>query len=1105
MALQKLMITHSSLCFIIYIIHYAHRVTTYHDHQRQTAESMVRQRAPPRLPSRPRHNIHDVIEGGRRLGNVNSTPARVKNTSPSVSSSRPTILSGIPESVLKALLYFCTVLFLVILISSHQSLPVHNQLVGDHGNHRLPVRLRQAFAHNHLQYNRQQNLFTGIVTPQAHRIAIVLPFIGTPESIPPYLELFCTAAGGSASLVDFLILHPGVLDSFATRNNVCPPNVKFVNLHSMENFASKLLRVMDFIPQEDWVLDNREIMIRVLTKYLTAYPYALVEYKPTFGHVFAEFLDEYSHWGYSDVDIVFGDLSRWITQEELQDFDIVTYGYGDQNRVYLRGQFTFHRNIPKINQLWRKCEYLSHLDQRFSKVLSGEQKLKFESAEGCYSSAILERQDIRVKYAVKAFTDTRETDTVYSHGLYVSLAKHIISSKNRFFPYSSRRDEEHHTKNVVIYKAHSAEDGYWLQQSSPNWFEHDSVYADLEQPLQWEVGRKEILELNDPKEKANCMYWAQKKYQSRLCVSSNVTEQDTVFWVNGRLYKQRYQNAKLENNVATAPFFHFQEWKRYYRYGQLASFRPDADFSTFVLTKEGAIPVYPRQLKIDSVASRHSSNAIKSPLGKSILHWKAGNAAFDRGLLPRRNYCLQSAPRKFPPIPPAPECLQQVSWWDHDQVHILSMAPAWQTDLDPKFDVTLVMTLQVPIYQSSDPAALNSLLDVVITNLNRWQGQSCVLVFHIAVDDLGQRDDVLLLMEARLKEKRVRQGTAGTGKADETMVTPEFGTDSCLIAATFADLSEFSPKDKKKKSGSSTYHVSRKALLNMAVDAVPTRWFASGLELERGMMLSMDAALFAHRAAISHQNIPGNLFWIPQFALEIEDDANQSLTLSNLIDLKKKGVIKAPIDFEKGLCERPEEYTKPENIFAKAAELWWEIADSIAKDDSAYITDESLTAKRAKVQDDVQLRLIELLADEKHYDLFAMDESPIFLTDNEGAHNGMYVFEIAREVEEFGGKLCYNGLRPAQLATWGYNINILPGAFAASTVSSRLAAYRNGLNAGGLGEEDEIILGGSRCDGCFMFDEEHESILESIAKDERKRPAKAAVLWSESGFQATKD
>jgi hypothetical protein len=738
--------------------------------------------------------------------------------------------------------------------------------------------------------------------------------------------------------------------------------------------------------------------------------------------------------------------------------------------------------------------------------LSGEQKLKFESAEGCYSAAILDRKDIRVKYATKAFTDAQGTDPVYSHGLYIARQDTAPSRKTVLNFQPRMREDDYKTKNVIIYKVKSQEDGKALLHSSPRWFELDEVYSDTNQPLQWEVGRKEPIELKGPDANANCMYWAQKKYQSKLCVSSNITEHDTVFWVNGRLYKQRYQNAKLETKVSTAPFFHFQEWKRYYRESQLATVRPDSEFTTFVLTKEGAIPVYPNKPMEGAGPPLWLAPSIKSPLGSSIIHWKAGNIELDRQLLPVRSYCLTSRPRMFPPVPPAPECTQQVSWWDDDRVHVLSMAPAWQTDLEIKSDVTLVLTLQIPIHQASDATALNSLLDIVIANLNRWQGQACIIIFHVAVNDVGHQEDVISLIESRFREEQTNEGKnvdgdMGRGAGiNEPMISPLFGTDSCLIAAIFADLSEEAKRNaNKKKATPMSYHASRKALLNMAIDAVPTRWYVSGIELERGIILSNDAAFFSHRAALSHQVIPGNIFYIPQWALDVDDDYDV-LTLPNIIEFYEKGgILKDPLEFEADLCEddTQQHSDNPEKIFDEAIKIWWQITKTIVEDESSYINNEDLTAKRASVQHELQLRLVELLTSEQHYALFAMDKSPILLTDNQGPRNGMLSHEMAREVEEFGGKRCYNALRIAQLATFGYNFNILPGAFASSTRTSRSAAYWNGDSPEGRSEEDEGILGGSRCDGCFMFDENHETILENISRDERKRPAKAAVLWQE--------
>jgi hypothetical protein len=40
-------------------------------------------------------------------------------------------------------------------------------------------------------------------------------------------------------------------------------------------------------------------------------------------------------------------------------YDIVSYGFDDLDAVYLRGQWTIHRNdAEKINQVWRQCGHL---------------------------------------------------------------------------------------------------------------------------------------------------------------------------------------------------------------------------------------------------------------------------------------------------------------------------------------------------------------------------------------------------------------------------------------------------------------------------------------------------------------------------------------------------------------------------------------------------------------------------------------------------------------------------------------------------------------------------------------------------------------------------
>lgn len=879
---------------------------------------------------------------------------------------------------------------------------------------------------------RNSGLSSGIISSRfggkshkQHRLAIVIPFVGEgPGAIPPYLELFCTAAAGSASLVDFLLIHSGVLDGY--HGDACPENVIFISLNTIENFSKYLVRVIDHKADEDVaVAGSREVLAKILAKHVIKYPYVLVEFKPALGHIFAEFLEGYTHWGYSDLDILFGDLERWITPDELDDFDIVTYGFGDQDRVYLRGQFTFHKNAKGVNQIWRLCDYLSDMDKRFSQVISGEANLHFESAEGCYSAAVLQRNDVKVKYAVKAFTDIKEEDTAYSHGLFVGTGKKKTTT--------------------VLYKAGSKEDGKALERIPDTWFENkDCLYTDFKKPLQFAAGEKIRLPTVE-KADAKCMFWAQKKYQSRLCLDG-VESSDTVYWIEGQLYKQKYQNAQLPGRVVSAPFFHFQEYKRYFRTTQLAGFHRSGPVRTFVLCKEGVLPIYPDEFKVDR-------SFVSSPLDLRLRKWKAvkGN---DRQQLPNRSYCLRSGPRKFPANPPAPQCQFPSSWRDGNAIQILSGAPSW-TQVDVETEVTMVLTLQLQPSQVAKTESLHGFLQLIGMYLDRWQGQPSVIVIHVP-STTPEAMDML----------RIKLGPG----SDLSL----FGLETCLVGAIFTEANEF---------------LSRKALLNMAMDVVPTRWFISGFELERGLVISHDAAFFAHRVSMIHRELNGSVFVIPQFGLS---KTESDFTLPALWKARNDDEFQALAKLDEGGCETSEDNAANDDgsaMFDAMHEHWWKLSEGYIVGISIEKIDDRVHNLRAVALDDIQMDIIGLLTEKKQYSLFAMDISPIIMTDNLGPRNGMKTSEIAREVEEFGGKQCYNGLRLAQLATFGYSVSVLAGAFALSTPSTRAIVSADSSSG------EASPAGASRCDGCFLFDEEHEDILEDISKDERKRPAKAALLW----------
>jgi len=76
--------------------------------------------------------------------------------------------------------------------------------------------------------------------------------------------------------------------------------------------------------------------------------YKICDLRPAFGVIFNEYLDETRFWGTCDLDVLFGDIRKFITAELLDTYDIIS-----AKREYLIGHFTLYRNADNVNNLFR--------------------------------------------------------------------------------------------------------------------------------------------------------------------------------------------------------------------------------------------------------------------------------------------------------------------------------------------------------------------------------------------------------------------------------------------------------------------------------------------------------------------------------------------------------------------------------------------------------------------------------------------------------------------------------------------------------------------------------------------------------------------------------
>lgn len=70
--------------------------------------------------------------------------------------------------------------------------------------------------------------------------------------------------------------------------------------------------------------------------------YKLCDFKPAYGYIFEEYIKEYDWWGHCDIDLLLGDLSTFITDELLDNFD----------KLFCLGHMVLYKNTYENNRIF---------------------------------------------------------------------------------------------------------------------------------------------------------------------------------------------------------------------------------------------------------------------------------------------------------------------------------------------------------------------------------------------------------------------------------------------------------------------------------------------------------------------------------------------------------------------------------------------------------------------------------------------------------------------------------------------------------------------------------------------------------------------------------
>ncbi|WP_343613214.1 DUF6625 family protein [Flavobacterium sp.] len=122
------------------------------------------------------------------------------------------------------------------------------------------------------------------------------------------------------------------------------------------------------------------------------YPYKLCDFKPAYGFLFPEIIEEYDFWGQSDLDIIYGNIRDFITIDMLNKFDFISVRHD-----YTTGCFALYKNNPIMNTFFMKSK-------DYMKVLSNSKHYCFDECNFAWDELTSGKSIFDLDTEIESFT-----------------------------------------------------------------------------------------------------------------------------------------------------------------------------------------------------------------------------------------------------------------------------------------------------------------------------------------------------------------------------------------------------------------------------------------------------------------------------------------------------------------------------------------------------------------------------------------------------------------------------------------------------------------------------------------------------------------------------
>ncbi|KAI2504975.1 hypothetical protein MHU86_9418 [Fragilaria crotonensis] len=226
----------------------------------------------------------------------------------------------------------------------------------------------------------------------ATRIAVLHVWSSDDQLPPPFFQYWVASAVANDPIADFLIFVPdqetsALLEAFIP--NPSDSSLSNVRVHVVGN-------LQDFYHSR-----IGDILYKTKFRVIGS---SISRLKPMLGCVFEEYIREYSHWAWADMDLILGNLTKFLGRPIAEGYDVITMTAVEQgiNNTWtshvcygtvMAGQFTVFANTNETRNYFRH-DNLGRLRHLYDEKLF---------------PALLNKMDVRIAHVLAQVSDRLET------------------------------------------------------------------------------------------------------------------------------------------------------------------------------------------------------------------------------------------------------------------------------------------------------------------------------------------------------------------------------------------------------------------------------------------------------------------------------------------------------------------------------------------------------------------------------------------------------------------------------------------------------------------------------------------------------------------------